>query len=297
MENLKNFFVGSAPFEGPHLLVISLWAIATVLLILFTCLFAKTEKSKVLVIKITAGILLLATTLSRFVYYDFKPSFVNFLPSTFCSTMGFVLPLCVLFCKKDSKTLYFAVFSAFMGGLITMLSGDDIGQARVQNTLISYFYHGLMASLSMLCVAVKYSKPTLNKVPRVFVGLSIMIVYGVFTNQVFGFSNNMFLNKPLVDGTILTWWFVGILFVLVAILVAIVYEAITLKWHEQSLYKCYCTCANYIKSINIFKKHNKKQSKVLAQQEISTKLQKETQTTEQDEKLQQEVQKLEQEEN
>ncbi|MGN1222152.1 MAG: hypothetical protein ACI4TT_02860, partial [Christensenellales bacterium] len=78
MENLKNFFVGSGPFEGPHLLVIALWVIATVMLILFTCLFAKTEKSKVLVIKITAGVLLLATTLSRFVYYDFKPTLVDF---------------------------------------------------------------------------------------------------------------------------------------------------------------------------------------------------------------------------
>lgn len=135
-----------------------------------------------------------------------------------------------------------------MGGIITMFSGDGVGQERVQNTLISYTYHGLMASLSMLCVAVKYSTPTLNKVPRVFVGLCVMVVYGIFSNQVFGYSNNMFLNSPLIDGTILTWWFVGIMFILIAFVVSIIYEAITLKWHDQSLYKCYCTCANYFKS-------------------------------------------------
>ena len=50
---------------------------------------------------------------------------------------------------------------------------------------------------------------------------------------------DMFLNSPLIDGTILTWWFVGIMFMLVAIIVGIVYEAITLKWHDQSLYKTY----------------------------------------------------------
>lgn len=256
MEKLRNFFVGSSAFEGPHLLVIALWVIATVLLILFTCLFAKTEKSKVLVIKITAGVLLLATTLSRFIYYDWKPSIVDFLPSSFCSTMGFILPLFVLFCKKDSKTLYFAVFAGFMGGVITVLSGDDIGQQRFQNTLISYFYHGLMSSLAMLCVAVKYCRPTLNKVPRLFVALCVMVVYGLFTNQVFGFSNNMFLNSPLIDGTILTWWFVGIMFILIAIIVAIVYEAITLKWHDQSICKGYCACANFVKSFNRNKKKN-----------------------------------------
>lgn len=237
---LKNFFVGSEAFEGPHLLVIALWIISTILLILFTFLFAKSEKSKVLVIKITAGVLLLATTLSRFIYYDWKPSFIDFLPNSFCSTMGFVLPLFILLCKKDSKTLFYAIFAGFMGGVITVLSGDDIGQARFQNTVISYFYHGLMSSLSMLCVAVRYSTPTLNKVPRLFVALCVMVVYGIFSNQVFGYSNNMFLNTPLIDGTILTWWFVGIMFILIAIAVAIVYEAITLKWHDQSLYKCYC---------------------------------------------------------
>ncbi|MGN1222427.1 MAG: hypothetical protein ACI4TT_04260, partial [Christensenellales bacterium] len=207
-------------------------------------------------------------------------------------TMGFVLPLFVLFCKKDSKTLYFAVFSAFMGGVLTMLSGEDIGQVRFQNTVISYFYHGLMASLSMLCVAVKYSKPTLNKVPRVFIGLSIMVVYGVFSNQVFGFSNNMYLNRPLIDGTILSWWFVGIMFMLIAIVVAIVYEAITLKWHEQSLYKCYCSCANYFKSINLFKKRNQNQSNVTTQEYISTQKHEETQVSNQNEILQKEEPQL-----
>ena len=246
--------------------MIALWILATVLLILFTYLFAKTEKSKILVIKITAGVLLLATTLSRFIYNDWKPTLIDFLPNSFCSTMGFVLPLFVIFCKKDSKTLYFAVFSAFMGGVITVHSGDDIGQARVQNTLISYFYHGLMASLSMLCIAVKYCKPTLNKVPRLFVALCVMVAYGVFSNQVFGYSNNMFLNSPLIDGTPLTWWFVGVAMILIAIVVAIIYEAITLKWHDQSLYKCYSTCVDYVKSLNI-KKKNKKEEELTQKQE------------------------------
>lgn len=152
-----------------------------------------------------------------------------------------------------------------MGGVITVLSGDNIGQARVQNTLISYFYHGLMASLSMLCVAVKYCRPTLNKVPRLFVSLCVMVVYGLFTNQVFGYSNNMFLNSPLIDGTMLTWWFVGIMLILIAIVVAILYEAITLKWHDQSLYKCYCACANYVKSFN--KNNKNKEEKQLEQQD------------------------------
>ena len=107
-----------------------------------------------------------------------------------------------------------------------------------------------MSSLSMLCVAVKYSTPTLNKIPRLVVGLCVMVVYGIFSNQVFGFSNNMFLNSPLIDGTIFTWWFVGIVIIFISIVVAIVYEAITLKWHDQSLYKAYCACTNYFKNTN-----------------------------------------------
>lgn len=77
-----------------------------------------------------------------------------------------------------------------------------------------------------------------------------MVGYGIFSNQVFGFSNNMFLNSPLIDGTIFTWWFVGIVIIFISIVVAIVYEAITLKWHDQSLYKAYCACTNYFKNTN-----------------------------------------------
>ena len=256
METIRNFFAGSSPFGAPHLLIIALWVLVTFLLILFTWLFAKTEKSKVIVIKVTAGVVLLATSLSRFIYHNWKPSLIDFLPNTFCSTMGFILPLFILFCKKDSKNLYFAVFSAFMGGVITVLSGDGIGQLRVENTLISYFYHGLMASLSMLCVAVNYSKPTLNKMTRLSSGLCVMVVYGIFTNQKFGYSNNMFLNSPLIDGTIFEWWFVGILFILIAITIAIIFEAITMKWHEQSLYKGYSACKNYVISFKSKKQEN-----------------------------------------
>lgn len=278
---LKDFFVGSSAFEGPHILIIALWAITTTLLILFTCLFAKTEKSRVLVIKITAGVLLLATILSRFIYNNWTPSILDFLPSSFCSTMGFITPLFVLFCKKDSKNLYYALFAGFMGGLITLFSGDDIGQERVQNTLISYFYHSLMATLAMLCVAVKYSKPTLNKVPRLSVGLSIMVVYGVFSNQVFGYSNNMFLNSPLLEGTPLTWWLTGILIMIIAIIVSLIYEAITLKWHEQSLYKCYCVCVKYFKSFKtkIINKNQKQISEEEQAQPQELPIEKEEQKT------------------
>ena len=265
---MKDFFVGSSAYEGPHILIIVFWAIMTTLLILLTCLFAKSEKSKVIVIKTTAGVLLLAAILSRFIYNDWTPSIQEFLPNTFCSTMGFVMPIFVLFCKKDSKNLYFALFAGFMGGLLTLLSGEDVGQERVQNTIISYFYHSLMISLAMLCVAVKYSKPTLDKVPRIFVGLSIMVVYGVFSNQVFGYSNNMYLNSPLLDGTPLTWWLTGLLMMVIAIGISLIYEAITLKWRDQSLYKCYCCCANYFKTILLRLSKKRQDLQVPVQQKI-----------------------------
>ncbi len=251
MEQIKSFFVGSSPYEGPHILLMILWAIMTTLLLLFTFLFAKTERSKITVIKVTAGISLLSTILSRFIYNDWTPSLIDFLPNSFCSTMGFVMPLFVLFCKKDSKNLYFALFSGFIGGVLTLFSGDNVGQERVQNTFISFLYHGLMITLAILCFAVKYSKPSLDKVPRVFIGLSVMVVYGVFSNQVLGYSNNMYLNAPLLEGTPFTWWVTGILMIIIAIVTSLIYEAITLKWHDQSLYKCFRFCADYFKSLNV----------------------------------------------
>ncbi len=252
MSNFEKFFVDSTPYGGPHLVVLACFVIVMVLLITLSCIYAKTERSKVYVIKITAGITLFGTIISRFIYNDWTPTFLEFLPNTFCSTMGFILPLFVLFCKKDSKNLFYALFAGFMDGLITILSGDDIGQIDVDNTIISYFYHSLMVTLPMLCVALKYCRPTLDKVPRLVIGFAFMVVYGVFSNQTFNYENNMYLNEPLLEGTPLTWWVVGFMMIGIAIIVTLIYEAITEKWQDQHLYKSF----SYIKEkgSKIFKK-------------------------------------------
>ena len=54
---------------------------------------------------------------------------------------------------------------------------------------------------------------------------------------------------------------------LIAVGISLIYEAITLKWRDQSLYKCYCCCADYFKAIKL--KFSKKQKEPVQQQEIA----------------------------
>lgn len=262
MNALKDFFVGSSAYEVPHIVILLSFAFVTALLLVFSCVFAKSDKSKTYIIKIVAGITLIAVILSRFIYNDFKPTLLDFLPNTFCSTMGFVMPIAVLLCKRDSKTLYYALFAAFMGGIITIFSGDDIGQLRVGNTIISYLYHSLMATLPILCVALKYCKPTLEKVPRLVVGLSFMICYGAFSNSVLHYSNNMFLNAPLIEGTFLSWWVVGLMMIGIASLIGIIYEWFAYDWKEQTLYKMGISIKNSFQYVFCKKKKDKVVEKI-----------------------------------
>ncbi|MFB0973064.1 MAG: hypothetical protein QMB59_00650 [Bacteroidales bacterium] len=227
MSAIYDFFVGSKIYGLPHILLLVYWAIKTALIIWLTLAFAKSDKAKEKVIKIFAIIILVETIASRFIYAGSEISLLRFIPGTFCSTMGFVLPLFVLFSKKDSKGLFFALFSGFMGGMITIFSGDNVGQAAVQNTFISFAYHGNMAALALLCYALRYSTFTIDKIPALYVGLCIMVVWGKFTNDAFGFANNMFLNAPLIPGTFITWWFTGICIVLIATIVSLIYQRLT----------------------------------------------------------------------
>lgn len=237
MKAFNDFFVGSSAYGVPHIIMLLCFAFVTALLLIFSCTFAKSEKAKTCVIKIVAGVTLLLVVLSRFIYNDFTPTFLEFLPNTYCNTMGFVMPIAVLLCKKDSKTLYYTLFAAFMGGMITIFSGDDIGQLEVENTIISYAYHSLMAALFILSVSLKYCKPTLEKLPRLLTGFACMICYGAFSNQVFHFENNMYLNAPLLEGTILSWWLVGLIMIGIATIIAVIYELFAYSWKEQTIYK------------------------------------------------------------
>ena len=50
------------------------------------------------------------------------------------------------------------------------------------------------------------------------------MTYGLFVKEVFNLPYAMNIDSPLIEGTIFTWWFVGLLSVIFSIIVMIIFD-------------------------------------------------------------------------
>lgn len=231
---MENFFVGSSAYEWPHItLLISLLVVGVALFVL-THFFCKNAKQNWIAAKIFAGIILICTILSRFIYADFNITIDNFLPNTFCSFMGFAFPIAVLLSRKDNNVLNLFMWFGLFGGLLTILEGGFVGQEAWDNTIISFTYHGFMFLLAIFLMAKKLCVPTLDKIKSFVLLGCVYVTFALFVLQVLG-KDICYLTENLVADTPLSWWLVGLLIVVIVSITSIIYEACTRPKNEQNI--------------------------------------------------------------
>lgn len=182
-------------------------------------------------------------------------TFKDFLPDTFCSMMGFIMPIVILCFKPKTKIYQYAMFCGMIGGLLTFIYPDFIvyfDNIFNIHPFLGLLYHTNMLFMFLLAIISKYFVPTFKNWTALPIGLAFMVVIAVFGNNVLNQSNNMYLNAPLISGTPLTWYLVGILFIILYTIILQIYEMFTLK-------KCDWTIVKFIRYIKnkIIYKHNK----------------------------------------
>lgn len=192
-------------------------------------------------IKILATIGLILIIIYRIVVAKSRTStFIDFLPDTYCSMMGFIMPLVVLFFKPNTKIFQYALFAGMIGGLLTYIYPDFIVYFDTMfniHPFIGYLYHVFMLFIFLIAIISKYFVPTFKNWISLPIGLAFMVVVGVFGNSVLNQSNNMYLNAPLIDGTFFTWYIVGILFLVLYTLIIQIYEMCTIEPKEWTVVK------------------------------------------------------------
>ena len=198
-----------------------------------------------LVMKITAFCGLVLIVINRIVVSKSRNAdFIDFLPDTYCSMMGLILPLTVLLFKPTTKIYQYAVFAGFIGGLITFFYPDFFvyfDDFFNIHPFTGILYHTLMVFIFAESLVLKYFTPSFRKWTAFPIGLAFMVVYACFGNSVLGQTNNMYLNAPLLPDTILSWWFTGIMLILLYTLILQIYEIITLpvgEWTAVKGIKC-----------------------------------------------------------
>ena len=235
-------------------MIVSLFIMAG-LIVLFKFLIPK-DKRYVL-FKVLAGIGLILIIIYRIVVSKSRGgTFIDFLPDTYCSMMGFIMPLVILCFSPKTKIFQFVMFAGMFGGAITffypdfLVYFDNIFNIHPFTALL---YHTLMLFNFLCAIILGYFKPNFKNWASFPIGLAFLVVLGEFGNSVLDQYNNMYLNAPLLSGTPLTWWLVGLLMIIVYTIILQIYEMIALQKNEWSVIKLYSRLKNkfFIKNKNI----------------------------------------------
>lgn len=229
-------------FGIEHILFMVISLIIMISLLILFKKFIPKEKMYI-VIKIIAGIGLILIIINRIVVSKSRSgTFLDFIPDTYCSMMGFILPIVVLLFNPKTKIFQYAMFAGMIGGLLTFIYPDFLvyfDSIFNIHPFTGLLYHTILLFLFLLSIITGYFVPTFKNWSSLPIGLAFMVVFAVFGNSVIGQSNNMYLNAPLISGTNLTWWLVGILYLILYTIILIVYEMITLQKNEWTIVKIF----------------------------------------------------------
>ena len=117
-------------FGKEHLIYVAVSLLVAFAVCFFTNRYAKTEKEKTFVIKLSAAVLFLIIFTNRLALvfeYD-TADWKKLIPDSFCSTSSYVLPIALLLGKKNNNVLHFIWLIALAGGVITTRYPNFIGQ-------------------------------------------------------------------------------------------------------------------------------------------------------------------------
>ena len=180
--------------------------------------FAKTEKSKKLVVKITGLVLFVLILWNRIsiTIYNFMNNdegirnLLQLIPLSFCGTASLLNAIATLFLKKDNKILHCVSYYGLIGGIITMfyptfLNEQDFFDARTVSGLL---HHTVMVWLIITNMITGNFRPRANQWYVYPIGLCIMMTVGLFFHEAFGL-NAMQINEPLLSSApVITSWYV-----------------------------------------------------------------------------------------
>lgn len=207
-------------FGWEHLLIVSLSIALAVPSIIFMQKHIKEEKGRVLALKITAGVLLVAILTNRIslIFKYSTPEWYRIIPDSFCGMTSLVLALAVLFGKKDNNVLHYVWFLALLGGTVTMIYPDFIGQSTsvlYLPTISGLLHHILAVYLVSLLLTFKYVTPTYKKWYCTVFGFTTYITIGAFEINVLGATDAFYIHKPILSGTPLNVWVLIPLYIII----------------------------------------------------------------------------------
>lgn len=216
-------------FGKEHLIYIAVSILVAFSVCGFTKRFAKTEKAGRSVVKVAAGVLFLIIFANRlalvFEYGD--PDWKKLITDSFCSTSSYVLPLAILFGRKNNNVLHFIWLVALAGGTITTFYPNFIDQNPsflYPPTILGMMHHTWSAIVVALMLMNGYLTLTYKKWYCTLFGFTAYLAYGAFLMCVLKFDNPFYMTAPAIDGTVFTAWVIAPIYIAVYALILFAVE-------------------------------------------------------------------------
>ena len=198
-------------FGIEHILYIIISTIVASAALLLAKKYAKSEKSKMIFLKILAFLLFAAIMTNRLsqVFRLSEPRWYLIIPDSFCGMTSLVLALAVLFGKRDNNVYHFVWLLGLFGGISTTIYASYVDQD------ISFFYlptisgllhHSLCATVVVALLMFGQIDITYKKWYCTFFGFTTYLTLGAFMMQTFNMSDAYHIAEPLISDTPLTAW-------------------------------------------------------------------------------------------
>ena len=161
---------------------------------------------------------------------------LNLIPDTFCGISSVILSLSMLIGGKDNKFFHFICYLGFVGGLVTVVYPDFIGQSDsifYPATISGLLHHTVMLYAIVLMIITKYFVPTIKKWYILPLGLCCIMTLGIFEITVLDFGDAMQIFKPILPDTPLYWWFCGLLLLPAAYIAMVIFEYFNVWKHKK----------------------------------------------------------------
>lgn len=191
-------------------------------------IFVKSEKSITLTMRIIGLILLVIiifNRITRSIHFNFN--FWRLIPDSYCGLTSLFMSIALISGKKDNFIFHFFIYVGVIGGTCAVIVPDFLDQNPsffYPDTFSGLLHHTILLFAIVLCFTKHYFTPTLKKWFIPLIGESFIVGLGFFEVYVLKFENAYNLERPLVQGTILTWWFVSLLVLLAAYIVMFLYD-------------------------------------------------------------------------
>lgn len=176
----------------------------------------KKEKTLDIIVKVLGGVLLALIIWNRICISIHKLDWWYLIPDSFCGLSSLLLAVCAICLKRNSIPFHCLCYISFWGGAIVTFYPDFLGQASsfmYPATISGLLHHSLALYLSVLMIATGYLKPSVKKFYAFPIGLCFMLIYGMFLIDAGIFKTAMYIGKPLIEGSFLTWYVMAILLI------------------------------------------------------------------------------------